>query len=746
MFRSRNEWFVHELQNHRRHWICVLCATYFNNRTLFSDHLEIKHQVSTSDPQFGALILQSEEAVDTIPADACPFCDEWEETLMDPKHDARRAFLNDGQDVKPYGTLKQFRRHLGRHMEQLALFALPMAENEDPEDDSASGHHEDSVNSASTSVQAYDDDDNNYYVGGGGESSVLHGDNVGKAMFDTDTSALEQIEASSDGMVDLETAAMLMTDLHHKATAAMRTAGVEPYENRPGMAFLHGQEQMLVDAKNADPEFETLASDQRAHIDTKRSDEEVQSQAERAQEYLNISEEDIRKMYLLAEDLRKTGMNEEEIQLALRMDKKNYPDRPTSTRMSRKQLSLETLKRYTIDFEIDTDPDYLLIKRWVPEYEQAFLWDHTRELRQKRAENAEDIATSNFSAGSRRSPGDTELPEIAGEEEQRRQKIGEDDNVELISIESHPVGLIIGRKGENLRRIEAETGCRLQIVTGANVTGPYRQCKITGTRAARAKAKAEINRIIDDSGMAELEPEPENREGRKRYHSDDRISSDIRVMGDLNMTGRATTTSAASSSQPTTKPAATPTPAQPAAPPNPLSWRARAAAAVRRPAATAPKPAVPVGSWGLAPRTSTPPAQPRAASPAAKPAEEPRAAGAAFAGSSSNNPRPGRSTSSSAGGAAGGKRSLGDLAKGAIFREVVLGEVREMKESETRLRVEKEGAAERTREGADMSQATLLAAERNTSAMEKASLEAQQAKIAAMEVAKRIDKQDPGEF
>ena len=55
-------------------------------------------------------------------------------------------------------------------------------------------------------------------------------------------------------------------------------------------------------------------------------------------------------------------------------------------------------------------------------------------------------------------------------------------------------------------------------------------------------------------------------------------------------------------------------------------------------------------------------------------------------------------------------------------------------------------AAERTREGADMLQATLLAAERNTSAMEIASLEAQQAKIAAMEVAKRIDKQDPGEF
>ncbi|KAI9731030.1 MAG: hypothetical protein M1834_005493 [Cirrosporium novae-zelandiae] len=42
-----------------------------------------------------------------------------------------------------------------------------------------------------------------------------------KPAITIDTATLEQIEASSDGMVDLETAAMLMTDLHHKATAAM---------------------------------------------------------------------------------------------------------------------------------------------------------------------------------------------------------------------------------------------------------------------------------------------------------------------------------------------------------------------------------------------------------------------------------------------------------------------------------------------------------------------------------------------
>jgi hypothetical protein len=30
------------------------------------------------------------------------------------------------------------------------------------------------------------------------------------------------------------------------------------------------------------------------------------------------------------------------------------------------------------------DPDYVLIKRWVPEYEQDALWNHTREIRDRR--------------------------------------------------------------------------------------------------------------------------------------------------------------------------------------------------------------------------------------------------------------------------------------------------------------------------------------------------------------------------
>ncbi|KZF19817.1 hypothetical protein L228DRAFT_270597 [Xylona heveae TC161] len=75
-----------------------------------------------------------------------------------------------------------------------------------------------------------------------------------------------------------------------------------------------------------------------------------------------------------------------------------------------------------------------------------------------------------------------------------------DDNVETIQIESGLVGLIIGRQGENLRRVESETGTRVQFITGPDAMGPIRQCRINGTRAARAEAKAEIYRIIDENG------------------------------------------------------------------------------------------------------------------------------------------------------------------------------------------------------------------------------------------------------
>ena len=76
---------------------------------------------------------------------------------------------------------------------------------------------------------------------------------------------------------------------------------------------------------------------------------------------------------------------------------------------------------------------------------------------------------------------------------------GDDSGSETINIDSNLVGLIIGRQGENLRRVEAETSTRVQFVSTQEAAGLQRECKITGSRMARESAKAEIARIIEEN-------------------------------------------------------------------------------------------------------------------------------------------------------------------------------------------------------------------------------------------------------
>ena len=95
---------------------------------------------------------------------------------------------------------------------------------------------------------------------------------------------------------------------------------------------------------------------------------------------------------------------------------------------------------------------------------------------------------------------------------------GVDENVETIVIDSGLVGLIIGRQGENLRRVEADTSTRVQFITGPEASGPKRQCKITGTRQARENAKAEIYRVIEENGnpaRGNVPPDRSTRSGSK---------------------------------------------------------------------------------------------------------------------------------------------------------------------------------------------------------------------------------------
>ncbi|GAB1311482.1 hypothetical protein MFIFM68171_01692 [Madurella fahalii] len=65
-----------------------------------------------------------------------------------------------------------------------------------------------------------------------------------KSAIAIDTSALEQIEANSVGIFDVETAAMLVADFHQKATAAAQ-ANDSHYDSSSGMAFSQNESSVM---------------------------------------------------------------------------------------------------------------------------------------------------------------------------------------------------------------------------------------------------------------------------------------------------------------------------------------------------------------------------------------------------------------------------------------------------------------------------------------------------------------------
>lgn len=126
LFVDRHTWFTHELESHRLEWCCRFCShPPFRSETQLSTHMHHRHAQFSSPVQLPALIKASRQSVDRIPATECPLC-HWDVTLRElPTHTP--------SDKSLVVTLERFRRHLGAHMEQLALFAIPRSYRNDEE-------------------------------------------------------------------------------------------------------------------------------------------------------------------------------------------------------------------------------------------------------------------------------------------------------------------------------------------------------------------------------------------------------------------------------------------------------------------------------------------------------------------------------------------------------------------------------------------------------------------------------------
>lgn len=77
-------------------------------------------------------MIQCEHAVQKISPSECPFCDDWVISLRELNNGVERRFVN----------LHQFEKHLGKHLQTLALFVLPQMPGEVDMNDTASDAEE----------------------------------------------------------------------------------------------------------------------------------------------------------------------------------------------------------------------------------------------------------------------------------------------------------------------------------------------------------------------------------------------------------------------------------------------------------------------------------------------------------------------------------------------------------------------------------------------------------------------------
>lgn len=115
-FQSQYSWFEHELLAHRSRWYCSQCIIPFESSDLLARHISSHHHEVVSDRQLSAIINHSKRPVESIQPDECPFCPR----LLE-KVDSGSTLSEEPLAI----DLDQFRRHLGRHLEEVALFALP---------------------------------------------------------------------------------------------------------------------------------------------------------------------------------------------------------------------------------------------------------------------------------------------------------------------------------------------------------------------------------------------------------------------------------------------------------------------------------------------------------------------------------------------------------------------------------------------------------------------------------------------
>lgn len=125
-FEDINEWFQHEMQNHRVSYVCRVCkGKSFYLREKYLAHIRRQHADILEDGDEQSLLEISRQALAQIPAGDCPCCLDWSDRLRERTTTQYTidSTLDDILTVSP----TVFKRHVASHLEQLALFAVPIS-------------------------------------------------------------------------------------------------------------------------------------------------------------------------------------------------------------------------------------------------------------------------------------------------------------------------------------------------------------------------------------------------------------------------------------------------------------------------------------------------------------------------------------------------------------------------------------------------------------------------------------------
>jgi hypothetical protein len=105
--------------------VCYKCSSAFRSPDALEQHITVHHPLDLGEKQTATVVEMSKRCPDSIQPTECPLCDG---TWASAESNTRSA---DDEAERVVVSVDQFRKHLGHHLQQIALFSLPRQSRED---------------------------------------------------------------------------------------------------------------------------------------------------------------------------------------------------------------------------------------------------------------------------------------------------------------------------------------------------------------------------------------------------------------------------------------------------------------------------------------------------------------------------------------------------------------------------------------------------------------------------------------